>query len=253
MKQKLVSIIMPAFNAANTIEKSIESVLNQTYKDWELIVINDGSTDNTNTIVKKLIKKEKSIRLITLKKNIGSPLARDEGIKSSNGRWIAFLDADDLWLPKKLEVQIAFHKKSKVALSYTQYRRINKLGHLGRIIKSPSKISYEALLKSNVIANSTALIDRQNIPIGDLLMNSKVGFDDYHKWLTITRNYGPAAGLSASLMLYFYNKQTDSGNKFRSIHRVWWVYRDSQKLSLLKSLYYTTHNALNGLIKHSRF
>jgi glycosyltransferase involved in cell wall biosynthesis len=253
MKQKLVSIIMPAFNAANTIEKSIKSISNQTYKDWELIVINDGSTDNTKEIVERLIKKEKRIQLITTHKNIGCPLAREMGIKASNGRWIAFLDADDLWLPKKLETQIAFHKKNKVALSYTQYRRINKSGRLGRIIKSPSQISYEALLKSNIIASSTALIDRQNIPIEDLLMNNKLSFDDYPRWLNITRNYGPAAGLSDSLVLYFYSAQTDSGNKLKSIYRTWEVYRVSQKLSPIKSLYYLMHNILNGLIKHSRF
>jgi len=253
MKQKLVSIIMPAFNAANTIEKSIKSISNQTYKDWELIVINDGSTDNTKEIVKRLMRKEKRIYLITSQRNIGSPAGRNKGIKASNGRWIAFLDADDLWLPKKLKAQIAFHKKNKVALSYTQYRRINKFGRLGCIIKSPSQITYEALLKSNVIANSTALIDRQNIPIGDLLVNSKLGYDDYPRWLNITRNFGPAAGLSASLMHYFYDTQTDSGNKVRSLFRTWEVYRISQKLSLLKSLYYITNYALNGLIKHSRF
>jgi teichuronic acid biosynthesis glycosyltransferase TuaG len=253
MKQKLVSIIMPAFNAANTIEKSIESVLNQTYKDWELIVINDGSTDNTNKIVKKLIKKEKRIRLITPKKNIGCTLARDEGIKSSNGRWIAFLDADDLWLPKKLEIQIAFHKKNKVTLSYTQYRRIDKFGHLGRIIKSPNKVTYKELLKSNVIANSSALIDRRNISTKKILMGYKIHFDDYARWLNITREHGSAMSLGIPLMLYFYNTHTDSGNKIKSFLRTWLIYRVSQKLSLLESLYYITHYALNGLIKHSKF
>lgn len=253
MKSTLVSIIMPAFNAGKTIKKSIESVFKQSYKDWELIVIDDASTDNTQEIVGSLIKKEKRIVLLANKKNIGCPLAREMGIKASNGRWIAFLDADDLWLPKKLETQIAFHKKNKVALSYTQYRRINKSGRLGRIIKSPSQISYEALLKSNIIANSTALIDRQNIPIEDLLMNNKLSYDDYPRWLNITRNYGPASGLSDSLMLYFYSSQTDSGNKLRSIYRTWEVYRVSQKLSPIKSLYYLIHYILNSLIKHSRF
>lgn len=253
MKSTLVSIIMPAFNAGKTIKKSIESVFKQSYIDWELIVIDDASTDNTKEIVERLIKKEKRIVLLANKKNIGCALARGKGIEASNGRWIAFLDADDLWLPKKLETQIAFHKKNKVALSYTQYRRINKSGRLGRIIKSPNQISYEALLKSNVIANSTALIDRQNIPIEDLLMNNKLSYDDYPRWLNITRNYGPAAGLGDSLMLYFYSPQTDSGNKLKSIYKTWEVYRVSQKLSPIKSLYYLIHYILNGLIKHSKF
>ena len=156
-------------------------------------------------------------------------------------------------LGDKLNFMIAFHKKNKGALSYTQYRRINKSGRLGRIIKSPNQISYEALLKSNVIANSTALIDRQNIPIEDLLMNNKLSYDDYPRWLNITRNYGPAAGLGDSLMLYFYSPQTDSGNKLKSIYKTWEVYRVSQKLSPIKSLYYLIHYILNGLIKHSKF
>ena len=253
MKQRLVSIIMPAFNAGNTIEKSIESVLNQTYKDWELIVIDDGSTDNTKEIAKKLIKKEKRIRLITPKKNIGCALARDKGIKASRGRWIAFLDADDLWLPKKLQTQIAFHKKNKAALSYTQYRRINTFGDLGRIIESPGQITYKDLLKTNVIANSTVLIDRKNVAMKKILMGYKVQYDDYVRWLNITSAYGHAMGLDVSLMLYFYNADTDSGNKIRSFFRTWRVYRDSQKLSLLKSSYYIIHYALNGAIKHLKF
>jgi teichuronic acid biosynthesis glycosyltransferase TuaG len=252
MKQKLVSIVMPAFNASNTIEKSIESVLNQFYKDWELIVINDGSTDNTGEIVKRFIKKEKRIRLITRKKNIGCALARDDGIKASNGRWIAFLDADDLWLPKKLEAQIAFHKKSKVALSYTQYQRINKFGQVGRIIKSPDQICYEDLLKSNVIANSSVIVDRKFTSIEKILLGYYINFDDYTRWLNITRVYGSAMGLNIPLLLYFYDPQTESGRKMKSVHKNWLVYR-SQKLSVFKSLYYTTHCALNGLIKHSRF
>jgi len=253
MKSTLVSIIMPAFNAGKTVEKSIKSVLNQTYKDWELIVINDGSTDNTKEIVKRLMKKEKRIHLISPKKNIGCALARDEGIKASNGRWVAFLDADDLWLQNKLKAQIAFHQKNKIALSFTQYRRINILGHLGRIIKSPSEVTYTSLLKSNVIANSTALIDRQNVSIKKILMGYKIHYDDYARWLNITREHGPAMGLGIPLMLYFYESSTDSGNKAKSAFRTWRVFRDSQKLSILESLYYIIHYAFNGLIKHSKF
>jgi glycosyltransferase involved in cell wall biosynthesis len=244
---------MPAFNAGKTIKKSIESVLKQSYKDWELIVIDDASTDNTQEIVESLIKKEKRIVLLANKKNIGCALAKDKGIKASNGRWIAFLDADDLWLPKKLEGQIAFHKKNKVTLSYTQYRRIDKFGHLGRIIKSPNKVTYKDLLKSNVIANSSALIDRRNISTKTILMGYKIHFDDYARWLNITHEHGSAMGLGIPLMLYFYNTHTDSGNKIKSFLRTWLIYRVSQKLSLLESLYYITHYALNGLIKHSKF
>ena len=253
MKSTLVSIIMPAFNAGKTIKKSIESVFNQSYKDWELIIVNDASTDNTQEIMESLIKKEKRIVLLANKKNIGCALARDKGIKASNGRWIAFLDADDLWLPKKLEAQIAFHKKSKAILSYTQYRRIDQFGRLGRIIRTPNQVTYKELLKTNVIANSTVLYDTKNTSIEKILLGYPLSFDDYARWLNITRDHGPAACLDDVLMLYFYNIQTYSGNKFKSLFKTWDVYRDSQNLSVLKSIYYLLHYIVNGIKKHSRF
>lgn len=253
MKHTLVSIIMPAFNAEKTIQKSIESILKQSYKNWELIVIDDGSTDDTKEFVERLIKKEKRIRLITNHKNIGCALSRDKGIKASNGRWIAFLDADDLWLPKKLEVQIAFHKKSKAVLTYTQYRRIDQFGRLGRITKTPNEITYKELLKTNVIANSTILYDTKNTSIEKILLGYTLHYDDYARWLNITRDHGPAACLDDVLMLYFYNIQTYSGNKFKSLLKTWSVYRDSQNLSTLKSIYYLLHYIVNGIKKHSRF
>lgn len=253
MKHALVSIIMPAFNAGKTIEKSIESVFKQSYKDWELIIINDASIDNTQEIVESLIKKEKRIVLLTNKKNIGCALARDKGIKASNGRWIAFLDADDLWLPKKLEAQIAFHKKNKIALSYSQYRRIDQFSRLGRIIRTPNQVTYKELLKTNVIANSTILYDLKNASIEKILLGYRISYDDYARWLNILRDYGPALCLNESLMLYFYNAQTESGNKFKSLFKTWDVYRVSQNLSALKSIYYLLHYIVNGIKKHSRF
>jgi glycosyltransferase involved in cell wall biosynthesis len=244
---------MPAFNAEKTIEKSIESVLKQSYKDWELIVIDDGSTDNTKESVERLIKKEKRIHLITTHKNIGCALARDKGIEASNGRWIAFLDADDLWLPKKLEAQIAFQKKNKAVLTHTQYRRINQFGRLGRIIRSPSQITYKDLLKNNFIANSTILYDTKNASIEKILLGYHLYYDDYARWLNITRDHGPAACLDDVLMLYFYNAQTNSANKFKSLFKNWSVLRVSQNLSALKSIYYVLHVIVNGIKKHSRF
>ena len=253
MKSTLVSIIMPAFNAGKTIKKSIESVFNQSYKDWELIIVNDASTDNTQEIVESLIKKEKRIHLIRPKKNIGCALARDKGIKASNGRWIAFLDADDLWLPKKLEAQIAFQKKNKAVLTYTQYRRINQFGRLGRIIRSPGQVTYKELLKSNFIGNSSVLFDTKNTSIEKILLGYPLRYDDYARWLNISRDHGPMACLDDVLMLYFYNTQTDSANKFKSLSKNWQVLRASQKLSVVKSIYYVLHIIVNGIKKHSRF
>ena len=253
MKSTLVSIIMPAFNAGKTIKKSIESVFKQSYIDWELIVIDDASTDNTKEIVESLIKKEKRIVLLANKKNIGCALARDKGIEASNGRWIAFLDADDLWLPKKLEAQIAFQNKNNAVLTHTQYRRINKFGRLGRVIRSPNQVTYKELLKANVIANSSVLYDTKNTSIEKILLGYHLNYDDYARWLNITRDHGPAVCLNESLMLYFYNTQTDSANKFKSLTKNWHVYRVSQNLSVLKSIYYLLHIIVSGIKKHSRF
>ena len=116
-----------------------------------------------------------------------------------------------------------------------------------------NKVTYKDLLKSNVIANSSVLIDRRNISTKKILMGYKIHFDDYARWLNITRRHGSAMSLGIPHMLYFYSTHTDSSNKIKSFLRTWLVYRVSQKISLLESLYYIIHYALNGLKKHSKF
>ena len=147
MYSNLVSIIMPAFNTAKTISESIESVIGQDYQNWELIIINDSSSDNTSEVVASYQLKDGRINLLSVGDNLGPAGARNLGIQVSRGRWIAFLDSDDLWCQGKLTSQLDFHKSNRIALSYTQFRRISFDGQVtGHLISAPAMISYNQLL-----------------------------------------------------------------------------------------------------------
>ena len=172
----LISIITPAYNAEKTIVKTIQSVLDQSYKNWELIIIDDGSSDSTNFLVSKYKKIDSRIKLIS-QANSGPALARQAGLNKSKGRFIAFLDSDDVWLPNKLKYQIEFMIKNSLVFSYTAYRRVqlsnNKLSHK---INVPKKMNYEQLLGNTAIATSTAMLDLTKI---SMLQMKKCHCDDF--------------------------------------------------------------------------
>lgn len=153
----LVSIIMPAFNNAGYICESIDSVLAQTYTDWELWVVDDGSTDNTADVVKKF--KDRRIHYVKQAKNKGVAAARNLGIEKSQGRFLAFLDSDDIWLPEKLEKQLAFMNRKKCGMSYTEYRQFaNRSDVAGKLIRTRDSVDYQVLLKGNDIGCLTVIM-----------------------------------------------------------------------------------------------
>lgn len=156
--EELVSIIMPTYNCANFIDKSIESVINQTYKNWELIIIDDCSTDNTEEIVKKYIKEDSRIIYHKLPTNSGAAVARNHGIAMAKGSYIAFLDSDDLWAKDKLEKQLKFMKDNGYAFTFTSYAQIDENGNPnGVIIRAKEKVDYNGVLLSCPIGNSSVI------------------------------------------------------------------------------------------------
>ena len=140
----LVSVITPSYNSERFISQTIESVLNQTYQKWEMIIIDDVSPDNANAIIEEYIKEDTRIRLIKLEKNSGPAVARNRAIEEAKGRYIAFLDADDLWLPEKLEKQMAFMTKYNLDLTYSSYKLIDEDNNDLGIFKTKENISYES-------------------------------------------------------------------------------------------------------------
>lgn len=230
----LVSIIMPAYNAEKYISESIESVLGQTYKNWELIIIDDCSKDGTINIIRQYQMLDNRIRVISLKCNAGVANARNVGMELAQGRYIAFLDSDDLWLDIKLEEQIRFMKQNQIYFSFSKYCRFTDKNE-GKIVDALPYVNYQKALYGNPIGCLTVCLDRCFI---QEFRFSKQRHEDYIAWLNILKSNNICAyGIPKVLALYRAgNNDSLSGNKLKSILWTWNVYRKSQNLSFFCSL-----------------
>ncbi len=242
----LVSVIMPAYCSGEFIADSILSVIHQTYPDWELLVADDHSSDQTADIAAYYASLDHRVKLIPALANSGPAAARNRALSLAKGRWIAFLDSDDIWLPTKLAETIEFAIANDAALTYTAFRRFTGTA-TGRLISVPSSLVYRQLLRNTAIATSTVLVDTQLT--GAIRMKS-VYYDDYACWLQILRRGFVAYGLRKDLMRYRVVAHSVSRNKIRSSVKVWSTYRQTEKLGLLLSCYCFVHYALNALIKY---
>jgi len=248
MRGDLVSIITPSYKSEKFIFQTIDSVLAQTYQNWELIIVDDCSPDNSNEIIENYCKKDNRIKLIKLEKNSGPAVARNKGIDLARGKYIAFLDSDDVWLPEKLEKQIQFMKKNNVLLCYSSYLIIDENSkEIGKFIIPKTKVSYKDLLKTCIIGNLTAIYDAE--AIGKYYMKD-VGHEDYTLWLKILKRVYFAYGIEEPLAKYRVMKKSVSNNKIKAAIWQWNIYREVEKLSLAKSIYYFIHYAFNGIKKY---
>lgn len=251
MDNNLVSIIMPAYKAQAYIGQSIESVQAQTYRDWELLIADDCSPDNTKEVVANYAAKDPRIRLLSLEKNGGPARARNAALASASGRWIAFLDSDDVWLPTKLQRCLEHAQSNHAPLVYTAFRRISAYGgKVGQLIKVPPSLSYKQLLGNTAIATSTVLIDRAIT--GDFRMRVTY-YDDFDCWLQILKKHGPAIGLDEDLMRYRVMDQSVSRNKKNSAKQVWLAYRNLENMGRVQSAWYFSRYAFNAFLKYFRF
>ncbi len=245
-KTPLISVITPAYNAENFIHETIESVLKQSYKNWEMIIVDDCSKDRTREIVKKYVEKDSRIKLFQLETNSGSAVARNTAMKNASGKYIAFLDSDDLWYPEKLEKQLQFMQEKNIAFSFTKYIRMEEDGTLRNAIsKAPASVGYHDLMKHCVIGCLTVMVDREEI--GPLEMVNIRTRQDYVYWLTITKMGYRAYGLPEVLAKYRSVDNSISSNKLKAAKRQWYVYRVIEKQNLIKSIYYFAHYAVIGL------
>ncbi|WP_455265950.1 glycosyltransferase family 2 protein [Phascolarctobacterium sp.] len=247
----LISIIMATYNAENTIGQAITSVIQQTYTDFELIIINDCSTDRTVDVINEFVKKDARIRLINNSKNMGVSYTRKHGLDEAKGSWIAILDSDDLWLPEKLAKQVEFQKKTNADLLYTGSGFMNVDGkQINWKLNVPEVITYRQLLKQNILSNSSALVRK------DLYEKYYAVGDDMHEdfaiWLQILRNGIKAYGINEPLLIYRLDDKSKSGNKFKAAMMNWNTYRYIG-LNLLEAAYYEFWYAINGLCKYKHF
>jgi teichuronic acid biosynthesis glycosyltransferase TuaG len=251
LKDGLVSIIVPAYKAAAVIARTLESVAAQTCADWELLVADDCSPDETAQVVQDWCARDSRIRLIALAKNAGPAGARNAALAAAQGRWIAFLDSDDLWLPAKLERTLAHAKAREAALVFTGYRRISQDGSkTGGYIGVPATLTYRQLLGHTAIATSTVLLDRRLC--GDVRMQP-VYYDDFVCWLQVLKRGLVAHGLDEDLMRYRVMERSVSRNKGRSAREVWKTYRTVEHLGPAASAWHFSRYALNALRKYRRF
>ena len=245
----LVSIITPCYNSSKFIVQTIESVLAQTYQNWEMIIVDDCSKDDSIAIITDYLEKDKRIKLFTTEKNSKSPVEpRNIGIKNAKGRFIAFLDSDDIWLSTKLEQQIKLFLNKKTAIVYSNYEKINEKGERNnRIVVNPSVSSYKELLKGNIIALSTGIYDTKKV--GKVYFK-KIGWEDYGLWLSLLKQGYIAQNTNTVSALYRVRNFSISGNKIHSAKLTWKVYRYSEKFGILWSLYYFLHYCIRSGIKY---
>ena len=243
-----VSVIMPVHNSEDYLEEAAGSVLSQQHQNFELILIDDCSTDGSEKIIRKLAVSDKRVQSIFLEKNMGPAASRNAGIEKASGQFIAFLDSDDIWLPEKLDRQLSFMKETMASLTFTAYRKITDTGIPGRIIPVPEQVTYHSLLKTNVIGMLTAMYDRKQL--GKRLLPSIRKRQDYALWLQILKEGNVAKGLNEPLAFYRIHGNSISRNKVDAARYQWRVYRELEGLGRVKSAWYFAHYAVHGLLKH---
>lgn len=243
-----VSIITPAYNAERFISETIKSVLAQTYTQWEMIIVDDNSNDSTVEIIKKYMQQDKRIKLIELTKQHGPAVARNKAIKTAQSRYIAFLDADDLWVPKKLEKQLEFMKVNDLSFSYASYYLIDEEGNQRGSFQTKEIITYGSMLKTCSIGCLTAIYDTSKL--GKIYMKNIPKGQDYTLWLEIIKRIKTTKGLLEPLGYYRVLNQSVSSNKLNAAKAQWNIYRKVEKLNLIKSIYYFIHYTYHGVIKY---
>lgn len=228
----LVSIIIPTFNSEYTIRETVESILNQTYPYFEIIITDDSSSDTTISVIKSF--KDSRIQLNELQKNKGAGIARNTSIRMARGKYIAFCDSDDLWTADKLEIQIKFMNEKKIAFSYSSYYIINENGEYLRTKNVSSKISFQSTLLKNEIGCLTAIYDQEMI--GKRYMDEIRKRQDYLLWLKILKDIDIAEGIQAPLALYRVRQNSISRNKLGLLEYNYKVYRALNYTHLRSSL-----------------
>lgn len=250
-QKPLVSVVMPAYNAERYIEKAIRSVQGQTWPDWELIVLDDCSSDRTAEITDRLAREDSRIRLYTNGQNLGVAGSRNRGLELCWGDYVAFLDSDDAWRPQKLELQLDCARKTGADLVYTSYAIVDAAGKKQcRDFLVPSTVSFEGLLRENVIGCSTVML---SLPaLEGKGFQEDFFHEDYVLWLRLLNSGRKAAGVEQVLVDYFFHGDSKAGNKGRAARKRWNVYRRYLGLSVPKSMWYFGHYALAALRKYAR-
>ena len=250
----LISIITPVYNCEKLISKTIECVIAQTYKNWELLLIDDCSHDKSRKIIEKYSKNDNRIKYHKLNQNSGAAIARNKALEFSKGRFIAYLDADDLWKKEKLEHQLKYMLDNGYAFSCTDYEKIDESGKsLNKIIKIPKKVDYNLYLRNTIIQTVGVMVDT-NITGKDVLKMPNIRRrQDAATWCQILKSGFNCYEVPENLSYYRVVNNSLSSNKFKAVKGTWNLYRNIEKLSLLKSCYCFIGYAFNAAKKRIYF
>lgn len=249
METDLVSIITANYNSEKYIEQTIQSVLAQTYSNWEMIIVDDKSVDASVQIIEKYAAVDNRIKLIQKEINAGPTAARNEAIKNAKGDFIAMLDSDDVWMPEKLQKQIEILTKQKdTVIAFSFYEHIDENGNpMNKIIKAPIEVNYSMMLKSNYIGNCTAIYNKN---LAGNPTFAKVGHEDYALWLSILKNGMKAYCVPEVLAKYRKHQTSVSSNKLKGAKWHWEIHKNIVKTPFLKRCYYFLHYCINAVKKH---
>jgi teichuronic acid biosynthesis glycosyltransferase TuaG len=231
----LVSIITPTYNSSKHVEKTIDSILNQTYSAWELLITDDGSIDETLEILKKYSENDERIKVFSLRNNLGPAFSRNNSIQMAKGRFIAFCDSDDVWLPNKLEIQIKFMIENQISFSYSNYDEINEDSVFMGNVKCPEIVDYKMMIKNCYIGCLTVVYDTEYF--GKINMPLIRKRQDWGLWLDLLKRTQYAYNVGHSLALYRKRSSSISSNKLKVIKYNWLIYRKIEKFSVVKSFY----------------
>jgi glycosyltransferase involved in cell wall biosynthesis len=248
MKIPIISVIMPCYNSEKYLIESINSVINQTFCNWELLIIDDSSIDNSVKIIQEYCNKDSRIKYFKTERLSGSPtIPRNIGIENAVGKYIAFLDSDDIWLPAKLEKQIALFKNEKTAIVFSNYEKMGENGkRKRRYIYAPSLVTYNILLKGNVIGCSTVIYD---ISKTGKMYFSTISHEDYILWLSILKKGFVAQNTDMINSLYRVRKNSVSSNKLSVLLWQWNIYINVEKTGYIKAIYYFINYAFRAFLK----
>lgn len=246
--QPLVSVVMPAYNAEKYIDEAISSVISQTYTKWELLIIDDCSTDGTAKIAERFASQDSRIHLLRNLQNMGVARSRNRGINIARGEWIALLDSDDAWREMKLEKQLAVAESTNADIVYCSYSMMDETSaHLSDFIV-PETTSYNDMLKESVLSCSTVLIRRSALQ--QHRFSTEYYHEDYVLWLELLKSGYRAAASREVLSDYRIVRESRSNDKLKSAKNRWLIYRKTEKLPLLKSILVFAAYAVNGILKY---
>lgn len=247
----LVSVVMPCRNAGPFLSPAIESVRAQSWPHWELLIVDDRSSDGSLELARRHAAEDARIFVLALERHGGPARARNLGIAHARGRWIAFLDADDLWMPDKLERQLAFMREQGAVFGYTGFWRIDEQGRkLGAAVPVPERVGYDDLLDYNVVSCITVLYDRR--ALGTPTMPDLPSHEDLGCWLAVLARIGVAHGLDLPLAAYRRRSGSRSYGKLRAARLRWRLMRDHERLPLLRCLRHFSVYAVRGLARELR-